>query len=151
MSKKIISFWNQIGLTLSVCIPDEITTRLIQLLLLIAAAQAASQYKKRGVMYELDEMHYAESEWQLQYNLKYSDYEETSEILDDCVNKLIKICGRRNHKLCDFFIGKTKEFHSVVKIDIEQLELYKRNKRFRFFIPLIILGVTSMALLSSFK
>lgn len=127
------------------------TTRLIQLLLLIAAAQAASQYKKRGLMYELGEMHYAESEWQLQYNLKYSDYEETSVILDDCVNKLIKICGQRNHKLCDFFIGKTKEFHSVVKIDIEQLELYKRNKRFLFFIPLIILGVTSMALLSSLK
>lgn len=122
------------------------------ILFLAEAAQAASRYDKRGLKYEVGEMHYAVGEWHLKYELKYNEYYETTKTLENYVAKLTKICKKEDYKLCKFFLGKTKQFQNDVKIDTEQLRLYRRDKRFLFVIPvLVVLGVTTMALLSSMK
>lgn len=134
---------------LFVCISENMNTRLLTLFLWVEVALAASRHEKYGLEYEVGQLYYADSEWLLRYNIEFTDYHETTKTLEHCVEKLTKICSIRKDKLCKFFIDKTKRFEANVRIDTEQLKIYKRNKRFIFFIIPVILGVTSMALLSS--
>lgn len=85
-------------------------------------------------------LYLSNNKWEIQYVLNLTEYKNTVETLHECVNILTTICEKGQNPLCPYFLQETKNIKFELQADISKLNVLNRQKRFIFFVP-IILGV----------
>lgn len=112
---------------------------IIYFIVLLYHANAES-FKQNNV----GNLHLSEKKWEFQYILNLTEYRETTDLLQECIDTLTNVCERGQNSLCPYFLGETKNINNQLQADISKMDILIRRKRFLIFIPIVI-GVAALS------
>lgn len=91
-------------------------------------------------------MHLSQNKWEIQYTLNLSEYKETTDLLQQCVDTLTTACENGQNRLCPYFLHETKNLKTALQADYSKMSTLSRQKRLyqSSFVPIII-GVAALS------
>lgn len=94
------------------------------------------------------DLYFFNQKWEFVYTLDLNEYFYTAVLLDECVENLKFICGTRKNNSCNYFMDSILNTKLEANSEIIKLQINSKQRRKRFAIFAVIMGVTIMALIA---
>lgn len=98
---------------------------------------------------DMGQLHLSQRRWEFRYNLDLHDYFETANILEECIQKLMKYVILPKTGYCDIFKSKSDNFLTNIRNDIANTEFLRRDTRELITLTIILVGTSIMLLIAT--